>query len=73
MSECDSYDELFVQACDSVRALDESDLELQPAQIEKRWENIVKQTKRCKALRTSAGAVWQNGTPRIIFFNRLSL
>lgn len=61
MTECDSYDELFVQACESVSSLDESDLELPPSQLEKRWETIVKMTGKCKNLRSAAQKQWAAG------------
>ena len=61
MTECDSYDELFVAACDSVSSLDESDLELPPSQLEKRWETIVKLTAKCKNLRSAAQKQWNTG------------
>lgn len=61
MTECDVYDELFVQACESVSSLDESDLELPPSQLEKRWETIVKLTQKCKNIRGSAQKNWTAG------------
>lgn len=61
MSECDSYDELFVQACEAVSTVDESDLDLPPSQMERRWETIVKLTQRCKTLRGAAEKNWTAG------------
>ncbi|XP_067943131.1 myosin heavy chain, skeletal muscle-like [Watersipora subatra] len=58
MSECDSYDELFVQACEAVNSIDESDLELKPSHLEKRWETIVKLGQKSKNLRNSAQTSW---------------
>ena len=61
MTECDSYDELFVQACEAVSSMDESDLELHPSQLEKRWETIVKLSQKSKNLRKAAETSWTAG------------
>jgi len=61
MSECDTQDEVYVQACEAVKSLDESDLELHPSKLESRWKTIVKLSQRCKNLRNAAESCWNTG------------
>jgi len=63
LSECEKYDELFISACDTVAALDETDLTIPPSELETRWETIVKLTQKLKAQRMAAQTNWQNGKP----------
>ena len=56
---------MFVQACDIVSAVDEADLDLKPADVEARWEKIVRLTNHCKTVRGLAEQSWQRGTLKI--------